>query len=399
MADARITYLFHRYISGACTPAEKQELAVLGLMPENQAVLDALLAEHWEQTGLSEAMPEEKGRAILAAILGPAVPAEKPKPAMILLLHWKKLAVAASIVLVIGLSGYFLFFNKPGRPAEVVKTEPAPDVEAPKITKATIMLADGRRVYLDSAGEGQLASQGDVKLVKLADGRISYEPAGNSPGPVIYNTLTNPRGSKVINMQLSDGSHVWLNAGSSVTYPVAFTGNERKITMTGEAYFEVAHDDGRPFFVSKGEMEVQVLGTHFNVNAYDDEQGIKVTLLEGSVKVSASSDSQPDRYRVLKPGQQAEIINNRLSIINDPDLEQTIAWKNGWFEFDQVELPVIMRQVSRWYDLDIVYEGRTGHEKFGGRVSRELPLSGVVKMMESNGVAFKLEGKVLKVIP
>lgn len=370
MADDRITYLFDRYISGACTPAEKQELAVLGLMPENQAALDALLAAHWERTGLSEAMPGE-GQAILAAILGPADPAGKPA---ILRLHWKKLAVAASILLILGLGGYFLFFNKTGRQNDVVKTEPAPDVEAPKITKATITLADGRTISVDSLNT---LTQSNVQLSKTADGKIVY--SGNAVD-VVYNTLTNPRGSTVIDMSLADGSHIWLNAGSSVTYPVAFTGSERRVSITGEAYFEVSHDPARPFFVSKGELSVKVLGTHFNVNAYDDESDMKVTLLEGSVEVSNNYGSA-----IIKPGEQARITSNlKPQTLKGIDVEAVMAWKNNKFIFNSADIRTIGRQLEKWYDVEFIYVSEiTDH--FTGIISRSVNASDVFSMLQKTG--------------
>jgi transmembrane sensor len=273
-------------------------------------------------------------------------------------------------------------------------------VAAPTRTKATITLADGRIVELDSLANGTLATQGNVKLVKLANGQIAYETVSGeivNPSTALrmqYNTLTNPRGSKVIDMALIDGSHVWLNAGSSVTYPVVFVGNERKVSVSGEAYFEVTHNAAMPFKVSKEETTVEDLGTHFNVNAYEDEEDIKVTLLEGSVKILRSA--QDDKGTLLKPGQQAVVREGEnIHVVNDVDVEMIMGWKNGKFEFDKTDLTTIMRQISRWYDVEVVYEKKATTEKFGGGISRNLPLSGVLQMLENSGVHFRLEGKKL----
>lgn len=295
--------------------------------------------------------------------------------------------VAASVLLVLG--GYFLFVNKTKKPIEIVSTSPK-DVEAPKNARAIITLADGRIVAIDSITNGMLAQQSDVTVTKTADGKIVY--SGNTD-KVVYNTLTNPRGSKVIDMMLADGSRVWLNAGSSVTYPVAFVSNERKIEITGEAYFEVAHDATKPFYVSKGDIRVLVFGTHFNVNAYDDESDIKVTLLEGSVKVSSGINEG-----LLKPGQQARVTSGGNSstsfkVINNVDVETVMAWKNGLFSFDNADLPAVMRQLSRWYDIEVEYSGEMPDIRFQGEILKDLSLSQLLNGLgSSTRIHFKMEG-------
>lgn len=312
---------------------------------------------------------------------------------------WYRVAAAAVIFTVL-VGGYLLYKNQ--RPAELSAASELAvtnDVNAPATNRAMITLADGKTVYLDSALNGQLAIQGNVKLVKLANGQISYESnLTQAQGDMQYNTLHNPRGSKVIDMKLSDGSRVWLNAGSSISYPIAFVGNERKVTLEGEAYFEIAHNTAKPFKVRAGIQEVEVLGTHFNVNAYLDEDAIRTTLLEGSVRVNSTVGNQ--KSAVLKPGQQGQSVANDIKVLN-VDLTQVMAWKNGWFEFQQMDLVAIMRQISRWYNLDIVYKGTPGNAKFGGRINKELPLSKVLGSLEENGngLQFKLEGNKLIVQP
>ncbi len=300
---------------------------------------------------------------------------------------WKRWAVAASIILVLGLGSYFAFFHKNRKQEERVKVIPADDVEAPKITKAMITLADGRNVSIDSL---TALTQGNVAITKTADGKIIYSGASSE---MLYNTLSNPRGSKVIDMTLADGSRVWLNAGSSVRYPVAFVGKERKVSITGEAYFEVTHDATKPFYVSKDDMSIQVLGTHFNVNAYDDEKDIKVTLLEGSVKVSNNAANS-----LLKPGQQASVTND-VKVINNVDLEQVMAWKNGRFQFEGSGIEEVMRQITRWYDVEVVYEVKPQEVHFRGGISRNVEASKVFKMLETtDAVHFRIEGKKVFVI-
>jgi transmembrane sensor len=305
--------------------------------------------------------------------------------------NWKRWIAAASIILAIGIGSYFIFFNRQ-------RTEPTPvakntDIEAPKSTKATITLADGSIISVDSLNT---LVQGDVKLMRTSEGKLVYQVRGQYPAAEIqYNTLINPRGSKVIDMQLSDGSRVWLNAGSSVTYPVAFTGNERKVNITGEVYFEVVHDAMMPFKVTKGNMEVTVLGTFFNVNAYEDEAAIKVTLLEGEVNVK--------RYKSnvrLNPGDQASIQDQFGITIRRPDLEEVMAWKNGTFYFNNTNIRDIMRQAARWYDVEIGYEGNVTNEFFGGTVPRTENISQLIKALElTKTVKIELKGKKVIVKP
>ncbi len=297
-----------------------------------------------------------------------------------------RIAVAACIAALIIVGGYLMFFNtnkETGTPPIVKAT----DVEAPKSEKAVIKLADGKLIAVDSL---TTYSQGSVTVTRTADGRLVYSGLGKE---VQFNTLTNPRGSKVIDMTLADGSHIWLNAGSSITYPVAFTGNERKVSMTGEAYLEIAHNSTMPFTVSKGDVQVQVLGTHFNVNAYDDEADIKVTLLEGSVKVSKGNASN-----VIKPGQQAKITND-INVVNGLDLEQVMAWKDGNFKYTRTDLKVIMREIGRWYDVEVIYEGNIPEQLYNVGVPRTVNVSEVLKGLEYTGAHFSVEGKKIIVRP
>jgi transmembrane sensor len=305
--------------------------------------------------------------------------------------NFRRWAVAASILLVLGLGSYFMFFHKTNKSIDIVKVaEPVKDVKAPETNRAMITLANGQQVYLDSVMNGTLFEQAGVEIVKLADGKIEYKGAAQTK---IYNTLSNPRGSKVIDMTLADGSRVWLNAGSSVTYPIAFVGNERKVSITGEAYFEVAPDKSKPFYVSKGDMQVQVLGTHFNVNAYEDETDIKVTLIEGSVKINKGNSTI-----LLQPGEQA-LIDNSITLSTNADIEQVLAWKNGFFSFNRADIKTVMRQLGRWYDVEVVYEGALTKDLFGGDIQRNLSLEKVLDFLEKSQVHFVLNGKTVTVKP
>lgn len=301
----------------------------------------------------------------------------------------RKIAVAASIVLVVGLGGY-LVFSKTGKQSNIENTDISGfhDVKAPETNRATITMANGQKVYLDSVANGSLAQVGNIKLVKLADGQIAYQTTtGELLKEIEYNTLFNPRGSKVIDMTLADGSKVWLNAGSSITYPVVFIGDERKVEIDGEAYFEIAHNSEMPFKVTKGEMQVQVLGTHFNVNAYGDESAINVTLLEGSVNVSKGLMTEQ-----LKPGDQAQIKND-ITVVKDVDVDLIMAWKNGLFSFRGTSIEEMLRQIARWYDVDVKYEGEIPEKRFGGKIHRDANISQVLKILEESGVQYTLVNK------
>lgn len=408
----RIAYLLERYADKVATEQEENELFAMIRESNNEPAIKSFLLQLQEAETGNDETDREKWQPVLQRILADSrgmltheddVLPERNKGLLVdgrKGFGWRKVAAAVAVI-VLGTGAYFMFFNKKATDdgQKLIVKQPT-DVKAPETNRAMITLADGRKVYLDNAANGQLAMQGNVKLVKLANGQIAYShESGVGSQELVYNTLSNPKGSKVIDMALADGSHVWLNAGSSVTFPVAFTGSERKVTITGEAYFEVAHNPAMPFKVSKGEMEVTVLGTHFNVNAYDDEKEIKVTLLEGSVKV-VSTLSRNDV--VIKPGQQATLRqaqgDKELKVVNGVDMEQVMAWKNGYFSFDNTDLETVMRQIARWYDVEVVYEGAIPDMRFGGDISRNNNASQVLKILEESKVKFRIEGKKIVVM-
>jgi len=386
MPDQRLQYLFNLYIQRSCTPAEKRELYALALAMQHDADIQELLDKYWEEQVSEFRMPEERSEGILKSILGNEI---KVVP-RVHRIHFRRSRwwAAAAIIIMLATGSYFMFFDKKTNNQDKIVNNLPTDVEAPKGTKATITLADGRVISIDSLST---IDQANIKVTKTQDGQIVYAGLGNE---VVFNTLSNPRGSKVIDLVLNDGSHVWLNAGSSLTYPVAFIGKDRKVSITGEAYFEVTKDS-RPFTVSKGDMKVEVLGTHFNVNAYDDESDIKITLLEGSVNVLPRASA---RGTVIKPGQQAKVANSQLSIVNNIDVEAVMAWKNGLFSFNRADLPTVMRQLSRHYDVEVQYEGKIPALEFGGKMQRDLNLSQVLRLLEKNEVHFRIEGRKIIVM-
>jgi ferric-dicitrate binding protein FerR (iron transport regulator) len=276
---------------------------------------------------------------------------------------------------------------------------------------AILTLADGSHIVLDSLGNGVVTTQGNQRII-LSNGRILYKGInGVTPEKALYNTMSTPKGRQY-QLVLPDGSKVWLNAASSITYPIAFTGNERVVTVTGEAYFEVTHlsralspgvGAGKvPFIVkintpSGNGEEVDVLGTHFNINAYDDESAIKTTLLEGSVRMTKGSNSL-----LIRPGQQAVFLNHssgEKGIVSEVDVDQVMAWKEGLFNFEGADLKTVLRQLGRWYDVEIVFEGNIPQRKFGGEIPMNLNLSQVLQLLEKIEVKYRIEGKKLVVTP
>ncbi len=308
---------------------------------------------------------------------------------------WQRMMVAASLLMVVTLGILFatgIFTNKQqSASTEIFKPATQHDVD-PANGDVVLVLANGNRVMLDSAGQGSLLQQGDASVVK-GDGGISYE-VKKPGGELVYNTLQTNKG-KQYTLTLADGSRVWLNAETSVYYPTTFNGKERRVTIQGEAYFEITKDTGMPFIVETGNMEVEVLGTHFNIMAYNNEPGKKTTLIEGSVQIRDGNKSVK-----LEPGAQAIVAENKeIAIIENADTEEALAWKNGTFQFQRASMDAILRQVQRWYDVQVVYDGSIKNG-FNGGIPRDVPLSKLLYMLELTGwVKFKLENNILTVIP
>ena len=328
----------------------------------------------------------------------------------------RRLLVAAAIACGLLIGGYWLVtkYAKNERPT-IVQTPRPTDIPAPAANRAMITLGNGQRVYLDSAGNGALAQQGNAQVVKEANGQVAYKVANSTDRQMIFNTLTNPRGSQVVNLTLSDGTRVWLNAESSLRYPVIFTGQGRTVEITGEGYFEVKKKPDQPFIVDvKNGAKIEVLGTTFNVNAYRDEDKIKATLVEGSVRVAVARSSNVgvntsgDKPSVvLKPGQQAQVAGltlnddtgnagvavGKVSVLNDVDIAAVVAWKNGLFAFNNADLPTVMRQLARWYNIEVTYEGRIPEKKFqfNGKMGKDLTLNNVLDLLANAQVHFVIE--------
>lgn len=302
---------------------------------------------------------------------------------------------AAAAMLLFGLC-VFLFYPRTNTAVQTFaenKKTPTAGVIKPGSTKATLTLSDGTVINLDEVQSGLVSRQGNVTVGKTADGRLIYQVKAAADQPLIYNTISTPRGGEY-QIVLPDGTSVWLNAASSLRFPSVFSGSERKVELKGEAYFEVARNKQKPFKVAVNNMGIEVLGTHFNVNAYDDEAQIRTTLLEGSVKLSAGSN-----HRLLKPGQQASLGKQSDFSIAEVNVDEAIAWKNGYFIFDNENIESIMRKISRWYDVEVTYQGKVDQGRYGGTVSRFDNVEGVLKSLELTGsVRFRMEGRRITVM-
>jgi hypothetical protein len=260
--------------------------------------------------------------------------------------------------------------------------------------KAVLTLADGRQIILNDIDNGAIANQGNVKVIKL-DGQVSYSSSGIAD-EVVYNTITTPRTGQY-QLVLADGTKVWLDAESSIRFPNMFKGNQRRVELKGQGYFEVAHNSKMPFHVSVDKMDIQVLGTHFNVMAYGNEDVIKTTLLEGSVRVQTLQANT--QVAILKPGNQAQLSKtNVLQKITNANVEQAVAWKNGLFQLEGTRVKEVLRQIERWYDVDVIIQGNFGDESLSGVFSRKQYVSQLLKILEEAGVGhFKMEGKKIYV--
>jgi len=373
--------LLNKYQLGNCTPEEQQ------------------LLDHWylREAAKQPVADEPSDPLTDEKLIWDKIAKEIPEATQIRRFKkWYSIAAAAAILIFISLGAWF--FTKSHQAAkQLAQQSPIQNDVLPGGNKAVLTLANGRQIILTGARNGALAVQGKVAINKTSDGQIVYNSSRSSASDIaakpVYNTMTTPRGGQYW-VVLPDGSKALLNAASSLTYPTNFSGAERKVELTGEAYFEVAHNPDKPFRVYSKSQVVEVLGTHFNINTYDDEPDIRTTLLEGKVKLTSVVKNQ---VRVLKPGQQA-VLNTYSFNVNDVDVEDATAWKNGTFTFENNDIQQIMRMVSRWYDVDVVYKGTLPADKFTGFVSRFSNVSEVLRMLQlTHKVKFKIDGKQITV--
>lgn len=360
--------LLRRYTNNQCTPKEKILVERWYLkesgQPDSEEVnndISGRQKEIWQGTLKKAGLPAERNNVRL----------------------FLQIATAAAILLFIGIGVYFFKLRENPLVQKVnMVADPLPGGK-----KAILTLSDGSRIILDDISNGTLAMQGNIMIRKSADGQIIYDASGAANDAATergYNMISTPRGGEY-QVILPDGSKVWLNSASSIYFPTTFEGRQRIVTLTGEAYFEVAKDPARPFQVSANAIKVSVLGTHFNLMAYNDEASVKATLLEGSITVSSGSSSA-----LVKPGEQADI-NAKTISVSKTDVEESVAWKNGYFYFKKTDIKSVMRQISRWYDIDVEYSARIPETVFSGKMYRKVNASKMLEILSYFKVNFRIE--------
>ncbi len=393
----RLTFLFRRYYNGHATLAETDELLKYISEAKDNTLLSALLKEAWD--GLQESSPvlsQEVSNRMLHSILAghpeeinweeediPVVPFEKTQ------VFRKWLSVAAAVTLLCLAGAYWILdagVMNNHEMTEVVESDILPGTN-----KAMLTLGDGSVINLDDTKDGILTFEGEVEIAKANDGRLIYGKATVENGKIPDNIISTPRGGQY-QVKLPDGSDIWLNASSTIKFPVAFAGNERRVEITGEVFFEVRKDETRPFIVVFGSNEVEVLGTSFNISHYGDELSSMATLVEGSIALNAGN-----KKNKLTPGQGATITDDGNIKVGMVNIEEITAWKNGMFYFRDAGIDLVMRQVSRWYNIEVKYEGIIPQKKLAGKVSREVSLDEIMSMLQYAGVNYRLSGRTLTI--
>jgi transmembrane sensor len=388
--------LIHKWGRQLISEQEKGELFTwINEEATDDELLDIMQYEYMQEGSDGSVMPVDMQERIMERIFLATGQQVKTAPRL-----WsKRIAWAAAAVFVMAIAGYIALMQPPAKPAVNHVASATADITAPILNRAVITMGNGQTVYVDSIQKGQVLQIPGGVLRKSREGDLEYtlDKQAAAAGTML-STLSNPSGSKVIHIKLTDGSVVWLNAGSSITYPVVFNESYRKVSMSGEAYFDIAHDKEKPFIVyKKGVVNIEVLGTRFNVAAY--QQQAKVTLLEGSVKISADSlQSQKGKFKMLKPGQQA-VVNKEEIQLAGTDVAKQVAWKEGFFSFKNDDLSSVLSQLAVWYDLEIINHKSDDKRLFNGELSRSLSLKQVLAVLEESNLSFKIEGKKLIVMP
>jgi len=365
--------LYEKCMQGECTQEEKKKLDEY----QDEFSLDDV---HWDEVRLGN---EQQIIGGIYSRLQKSITDQHPEK-----MQWYKLPLAAAIALIAVGLGVYLYFNASSDSTKLHTQVTAKIVAGSN--KAILTLSGGKQIALTDADNGELVTEGNTRITKTADGKIVYEPStAQDSKAVVYNTVSTPKGGQ-FQVVLPDGSQIWLNAMSSITYPSSFSGKERLVQLKGEAYFEIAKNPEKPFKVDvAGQQKIEVLGTHFNVEAYIDDHEIKTTLLEGSVKLGARN-----KQIRLKPGQIAIDDLKTDLIVKQADLEEVMAWKNGLFVLNDVNLKDVMKKASRWYDVDVEYQGNIANKKLWGTVSRYKDLTELLDNIAiTSSLRYKIEGR------
>lgn len=401
IADTRLATLFTKYIEGYSSPEETYEFMTLVNDPENEPAFKRLMDSYIEDTDFTNGLHIAEQEKVLKHILqhytvlnGVVIDNELKRGILKRIVpFWKKMMSAAAVLVILSIPAflYVNYYHKKSATYSHYNGEIAAGSN-----KAVLTLSDGTKLVLNNAKNGELAKQHGVKISKTADGKLLYELIANSSSKagLHYNTIATPAGGQY-QVVLPDGTKVWLNALSSLTYPTSFVSLvSRKVLLTGEAYFEVAKagpaNHRLPFIVSSKGQEVEVLGTHFNVNCYPEELASATTLLEGSVAVSKDGIYK----EILKPGQQA-LVNTGIKV-KEIDTSAAIAWKNGLFKFENASITTVMHQFSRWYDVDVEYEGTKPENRFNGELYRNTNAGNALQILKLAKIKFSIEATANK---
>ena len=395
MSTTRLEYLFHRYLNKQATREESEELMLLMQQRAHDATIKQLLDGVWNNLTVENRLGAEKADLLFNNILAlsdnnahDTTDAQLQERPVRRLFTLSRMVAAAIILLCITAGAYYWFIAR--QAPKMVTNTGNPHYKndiTPGRNGALLTLSNGTQIQLDSAGNGNIAQEGNINIIKI-DSQLSYTVGAGVNATNLYNTVKTAKGNQY-QLQLPDGSKVWLNAESGIRFPVTFGGKERRVEITGEVYFDVKHNSRQPFVVAVNGFEVHDLGTQFNVNAYTNETAVRTTLVEGKVSIEHGGAT------ILKPGEQAEVNEKgRVKVLKDVDVEAAVAWKNGRFMFDNNNIQSVMRQLERWYNIEVVYAGNVSTEEFVGGVSRFENISEVLKMLEKTGtVSFGIEGR------
>jgi transmembrane sensor len=391
MKEERLHQLFEGWLHNQLSAREQAEWMELLVDPKLESVRQQIIENYYDQLPLQYSMEPEVAEALFRSILRESTP---PKRVSIWSDGWRRYIAAAAIIGIVALTGILWWARRNVVSDSTVAANVYKNDVKPGGNHAVLTLANGAHIMLDSAGKGNLVSQGGAQLIKVDSGNLAYKAMASDHNAISYNTLATPAGGQY-QVTLSDGTRVWLNALSSIRFPTTFKGGPRSVDLTGEAYFEVAKDKMRPFHVNANGVDVQVLGTEFNVNAYADEPGIKTTLVRGAVRLAKANATL-----LLKPGEEGQTLGTSgLVLDKDVNIDRTLAWKNGKFSFEGADIRTIMRQIGRWYNVEVRYQGDPGNYLFDGQIGRDLNLSEVLTGLSKSNVHFKIDGNVLTVLP